>query len=53
MNIFDRCLFAVALLLSIGGSVALYAQAQEAERQSAACRKMQPLKQIALNSDAH
>jgi hypothetical protein len=42
MSALDRCLFSLALLLTVLGSVALYAQGQEAERQAAAsCRRMQ------------
>jgi hypothetical protein len=41
MSALDRCLFLLAVLLAVFGSVALFAQGQEAERQAAACRKMQ------------
>jgi hypothetical protein len=41
MNALDRCLFSLALVLAVFGSVALYAQGQEAKRQAAACQKMQ------------
>jgi len=47
MNAVDRCLFSVALLAAIVGSVALYAQAQEAKRLAAACQRMQ-LQQYAV-----
>lgn len=48
MNALDRCLFSLALLLAVLGSVALYAQGQKAEREAAACQKMQ-LQQVAVS----
>lgn len=41
MSVLDRFLFLLALLLAVFGSVALYTQARELERQVAACHKMQ------------
>jgi hypothetical protein len=40
MNALDRCLFSLALLLAVFGSVVLFAQGQQAERKAAACQKM-------------
>jgi hypothetical protein len=49
MSALDRCLFSLALLVAIFGSIALYAQGREAERQAAAaCLKMQ-LQQMAAH----
>lgn len=46
MSTLDHFLFLLSLLLTISGSVSLYTQAQELERQAAACHKMQ-LRQVA------
>lgn len=47
MTILDRFLFLLGLLLAVSGSAALYTQAQELERQAAACHRMQ-LRQVAV-----
>lgn len=41
MNALDRLVFSIALLLTLSGSIALYAEAKEAVRQASACQKMQ------------
>jgi hypothetical protein len=45
MNALDRCLFLIALLLAVFGSVALFAQGQQIERKVAACQQLQQVAQ--------